>query len=270
VPTGRGVGGGSDGAHGREGVHAAVGDAGLAVPDDAAVAVDGVAADGVALQYEGVAVGAVFVVVVPAERFPAAVQVVVVGLVELAGVGHGRVVAQMAHAPVAHVVVLEDGLGLLQDGLAVEEVVVVPVTQEGQPRPQDHVVVREAGVVLDEAKVEDVAVEVAQAAVFAREGDGDHLAQDVLELDVGAVGQDFDGVLEVAREAFAGIEPVGGHESAGRGVVVGEGQAQHAAALALGVQQRAQRRRRVEQDAHGDPPGVLGGVSARIASLCSP
>ena len=187
------------------------------------------------------AVGAVFVPVVPALRLPAPVQVVVVGFVELAGVGHRLVGTEVLHLPIAGFAVDEDEFALLFDRLAVEQVVVAPKAQECQPGQQDQVVVREPRIVLDEAEVEDVAVEVAHRAIVARDFDGDHLAHHVLEFDVGLVGQDFDSELEILAQSFIGIQTIGNHQYVRRAVFLGERQAHQACGLALRVEQRLER-----------------------------
>lgn len=183
VETGGGVVGRGEPAVGREMPDAALIDTALALPGDLTVAVDRLGFPAVAAEDQGMTVGPVFVPVGPALRFPAAVQVIVIGFGILHGVGHRRIGTKLAGLPVVLGVGVEDVAALFFEGLAMKDEVVATLPEEGKPGPQDHLVVGETGIVLDEAEGEDVAVEVAERAILAPEFDGDHLAHDILQGD---------------------------------------------------------------------------------------
>ena len=110
---------------------------------------------------ERVPVGPVLVPVVQPELFPAAVQVVVVGLVVLVRAGHARILADDDRIPVGLAVVGKGEFGEFDDALAMERPVVLAQLGECQPRLEDHVVEREAAIGANETEFGDIAVEVA-------------------------------------------------------------------------------------------------------------
>ncbi|MNN28582.1 hypothetical protein D3C81_1421600 [compost metagenome] len=135
------------------------------------------------------AIGAVLVPVMPAQRLPAPVQVVVVGFIVLVGAGDLRIVAMDAGFPVALIVVRKCRFGQLHHALAMEGHIVLAQPGEGQPWLQHHPVPRKAAIGAQQAKLAHIAVKVAQRTIVAHHGNGRHAAQHGLERNMRIIGQ---------------------------------------------------------------------------------
>ncbi|MNT33288.1 hypothetical protein D3C72_1692100 [compost metagenome] len=148
-----------------------------------------------------------------------------VALVVLARVGDRGVGSAGGQLVVAHQVVIEDLVRQRRHRQAMEGDVVLPQVQVRQPRFQHHFIIREAAVRAQEAELEDIAIEVAQGAVFAHQFDGHHFAHHFVEDDGGVVGQHFHHIGKVARHAFAGGQAVGEELDAGGAIAMRKAQA---------------------------------------------
>jgi hypothetical protein len=154
-------------------------------------------------EHELVTVEAVFVPVMHAPRFPAAVQVVEIGLVILIGNGQGRIFFKHMHVPVSLAVVLERCFGDLLHALAMERHVVLAQAREGKPGLEHHPVKGKAAIGTQERQLRDVPVEVTQRAVLAHQGNRDQPAHQHLERNARVVRQDVDLEPESARDLLA-------------------------------------------------------------------
>lgn len=124
------------------------------------------------------------VCVVPACRFPASAQIVVIGLVELAGIGHCRVFAVAAKFPFRmREVVAEDAGRLLVQGRVMEQEAVLAQGKILQPRPQFGFVEYDTAICPDQAKTKDVAGEIAQRSVVAHQFHRQQFALHVLQVE---------------------------------------------------------------------------------------
>ena len=157
--------------------------------------------------HELVAVECVFVPVVQAKRFPAPVQVVVVGLVVLVSESHPRIVDGV-QVPVSLAVVLQGFLGNLAHAFIVERSVVLAQASKCQPGLEYHLIKGKAAIAAEETEFGNVAVEVAQCPIFPHQGNRHHPAHQHLEWDLGLVRQHLDAEAETARNFLVSEELV--------------------------------------------------------------
>jgi hypothetical protein len=144
-----------------------------------------------------------------AGRGPAPGQIIQVGFVELAGIGHDRVVAAYLPIPVGHAAVVGENVArLVVQRSVVEQVVVLAQAEKVEPRSEPGLVIRQAAIDLGQTEAEHAAGEVAQRAVAAHQLDAQQLALQGFQFDAGIVRQQFDAVRERARQAFGGFQRV--------------------------------------------------------------
>ncbi|KGF81266.1 hypothetical protein IA69_12995 [Massilia sp. JS1662] len=182
-------------------------------------------------------IGPVLVPVVQPEIFPAAVQVVVVGLVVLVGTSHARIVANDDRIPVGLAVMGECQFGQFDDALAVERHVVLAQLREREPRFEHHAIERETAVSAQETEFGDVAVEIAQRPVFTHDGNRHHPGHHRLQGNPCVIGQEFDLDAEAAGDFFPRGHPVR-QEDGVRPVAPGEFQAHQSVVLRIETEHR--------------------------------
>lgn len=164
---------------------------------------------------------------------PAPLQIVAVGLIELARIRHDR--RRAAHAPLPlgqGAVIAENADGLLVQGRVVEQVIVFAHAQVAVPGSQRRFIEGQAAVDGLEAEAEHASGEAAHAAVGPDQLHAHHFALQVFQGDAGIVGKQFHRERERARQALHGINAVDEQCAAGT-VAVRKRESQDAVVLAV-------------------------------------
>ena len=158
--------------------------------------------------------------------FPAAVDIVVVVLAELARHRHfGVLLTDLPLPNRQRAVIREDRRGLATDALIQEQPVVLAKRQIPGPRAHLRFVKNDASVGSHEPEREDVTVEMTVAAVVAQQFHRNELADEVIRIELGVIRQDLDHEAEIARERFLAFEAIH-QQHLVRGIAIRERQRQ--------------------------------------------
>ena len=130
---------------------------------------------------------------------PATMHIVMVVLVELARHRHRRIfLADLPLPDRQRAVVFEDDARLAADVLIEEQPVVFAQRQISEPRAHFGLIENDSTVCFNQSETKDITVEIPKAPVVAQQLHRDQLADEILWIELGVIGQYLDNESEIA------------------------------------------------------------------------